>query len=261
MITFAESIWSQIKPHVWKYEPRIERISVVLVHATRSGLPNRTSALEYSSTKNWFISPHNRTVDAAGRVSAGMTNAVIGDGGKLCIALPDEFYPTWSAGHMDPIAWSVEIAQANNGDPYHPLDIERAEHEIAAKCRKYGIPAKSIQYMEGDNQQAPGIAYHDRSRNGTILGKSDPGSSPPFNDRPLWVRTKIAPLITGQEEEMLPFFAWDIGRSRIYFVGNGGAGWCTSQATIDELARVYSIPPTTSKALSTAALQALGADR
>lgn len=255
--TFTESIWNDVKPHSWKYEPRHTKIVGALVHATRSTIPNNPTQREYEACKNWFKSPNNRTVDSQGRVSAGMTHAVIGGGGKFCVVLPDEMYPTWSAGHMDTGGfWSVEIAQATNDTPFDPLDIERAQHEIAKKAKLHGFPAKHIPFMDGDNKQAPGIAYHDASRNGVILGKSDPGKMPPFDNRLAFV-AGIQQLLTPEEDEMMrQFLAWDVGRTRWYFVGPSGARWVTTDATVKELERDFG--PLERKALSTAEVVALG---
>lgn len=220
--TFTESIWEDIQHHTWKYAQRGTPIVGALVHATRSAIPNNPTQREYEACKNWFKSPSNRTVDSQGRVSAGMTHAVIGGGGKFCVVLPDEMYPTWSAGHMDTGGfWSVEIAQGTNDTPFDPLDIERAQHEIAKKAKLHGFPAKHIPFMDGDNRQAPGIAYHDASRNGVILGKSDPGKMPPFDNRLLFV-AGIQQLLTPQEEDMAER-VWCSDRLQTWIIGKNGA--------------------------------------
>ena len=73
-------------------------------------------------------------------------------------------------------------------------------------------------------------------------------------------RIPWARIMAELEDEMKPYFAWDTGRARLYFVGPGGAGWCASQAVADELARVYGlpVPAVATHAFSTEALRALG---
>lgn len=191
MNTFTESIWADCRPHTWKYALRGSPMIGALVHATRSAQQGWTSRQDYIACKNWYKSPANKTIDSAGNVAGAFTHAIIGDGGKLCICLPDEFYPRWSAGHMDTGGlWSVEIAQSTIDAPFDPLDIERAEHEIALKSKQHGWPVRYIAYMHGDNREAPGVAFHDASRNGDILGKSDPG--PKFGDRAAFVARTAA---------------------------------------------------------------------
>lgn len=181
----TETIWPAVQRHAWKYtqrpDPRVHPISILLVHATRSGIRGRTSAQDYSATKNWFMSAGNRFESDGGGVYAGMTNKIIGDGGKLCVAVPEQFTPTYSAGHIDPIAISYEVAQATNDTPFDPLDLERLETELANDAKRYGIPARHIEFLSGDNRERPGIAYHDGSANGRAWGKSDPG--PMFGSR------------------------------------------------------------------------------
>ncbi|MDP9192315.1 MAG: hypothetical protein M3P06_11510 [Acidobacteriota bacterium] len=255
--TFTESIWNDVKAHTWKYEPRHTPIVGALVHATRSTIPNNPTQREYEACKNWFKSPNNRTVDSQGRVSAGMTHAVVGGGGKFCVVLPDEMYPTWSAGHMDTGGfWSVEIAQATNDTPFDPLDIERAQHEIAKKAKLHVFPVKHIPFMDGDNKQAPGIAYHDASRNGVILGKSDPGKMPPFNNRLAFV-AGIQQLLEPEEEDMAAIeLVWSYETAQLFVLGQGEPRWVADPAAAADLEKAYGKPQ---KALSKKALQALGA--
>ena len=153
-------------------------------------------ALQYQATKNWQVSPNNRSPDGAW---ASMSSRIISDVGQHCVTMPDEFYPTWSAGHMDPIAVSLELAQPANDVPFTAACLERAAVETAKLCLRYGIPPIVLPFVSGDNHEAPGIARHDRSANGRKWGKSDPGQL--FDDRAFEerVRYQMAKLLTEAE--------------------------------------------------------------
>jgi hypothetical protein len=70
----------------------------------------------------------------------------------------------------------------------------------------------------------------------------------------------IVPALKAQpeEDEMKSYLAWDTDRKRVYMVGPGKPAWITTQPVADELARIFG-PLTV--AMSSAALQALGADK
>lgn len=165
----TESIWNLIRNHTWKYKERTEPIRLIIIHTTRGPV---SMNLQYPATKNWFISRDNRSADGTW---ASVASKIVGADGTLCEVMPDDYYPTWSAGHMDPIAISYELAQPDNNTPLTEACLDRAAREIARDCFKYDIPAWMLPYVSADNHEAPGIARHDRSANGDYWGKSDPG--------------------------------------------------------------------------------------
>jgi len=172
-----EDIWPQVRGHLWKYRRRTQPVRLVIIHSTRSGRPD--IGLEYQRTKNWFLSHNNRVADDPPWGS--MASFIVGHDGRLCRVIPEDHYPTWSAGHMDPIAISFELAQPTNDAPYTEATLARAALEVARVCRTYRVPAVVLPWVSADNRQAPGIARHDRSDNGWCWGKTDPGRL--FDDR------------------------------------------------------------------------------
>jgi hypothetical protein len=194
-----EDIWPQVRGHAWKYRRRTQPVRLVIIHSTRSGQPG--IELEYQRTKNWFLSRANRVEDDP--PWASMASYIIGHDGRLCRVLPDDCYPTWSAGHMDPIAISFELAQPTDGTPYAEATLDRAAIEVARVCRREGIPPRVLAWVSGDNREAPGISRHDRSDNGRHWGKSDPGRL--FDDRGFERRVQRAMELEQRIEELSRF--------------------------------------------------------
>jgi hypothetical protein len=175
-MNYNDDIWPRVQPHGWKWERRTRPIRLILLHATRSGIAGRSPADEYGSTINWFTSPNNG-VDSRGDPApdwGGMSSVIIG-GGKSCRVLPDEYYPTYSLGHGDPIGLSIELGQNIDGTPFDERDLDLAARQSAEWCRQYRIPPNMLRWLSEDNHEGPGIARHDRSDNGRHYGKSDPG--------------------------------------------------------------------------------------
>ncbi len=185
-----DNLWSQVKPHAWKYRRRTVTPRLIEIHATRSGIPGRTAAQEYTSTKNWFLSATNYVDDWPGVTDdwASMASAIVG-GGKLCMVLPEDVYPHYSLGHADYEAFSLEIAQATNTTPFLDEDLDLAAAYCADISERYNIPVRVLPYLSGDNHEAPGYVRHDRSANGTIWGKTDPGDQ--FDDRDFEERVEV----------------------------------------------------------------------
>lgn len=180
-----ETIWPQVQRHRWKYAPRAQPVRLILIHATRGRV---RMALQYPATINWQVSPNNKVVEESGAVWGSMSSRIISHEGQLCISVPDEYHPTWSAGHMDPIAISYELAQPSWQSAFTPACLERAALEVAKDCLRFDIPPVVLPYVSGDNHEAPGIARHDRSANGRKWGKSDPGKM--FDDRAFEARVR-----------------------------------------------------------------------
>ncbi|MEY4762769.1 MAG: hypothetical protein RLZZ200_2625 [Pseudomonadota bacterium] len=168
-----DDIWSAVREDEWKWQPRRDVVGIIW-HATRSGQPY-DAAMEYISTLNWFRSPNNMVRDDAGRPwYGGMANYVIG-GGKVCLAVPEEYAPRYSAGVHDFRAISVEVGQASYSVPYEPRDIELC-HELAADLSaRYGFKLGRIPFVSENNNEWPGEVGHEDTAQGKSYGKSDPG--------------------------------------------------------------------------------------
>ena len=177
-----ETIWPQVSLHTWKYAVRKEPVRLILLHSTRG---DNTMELQYQATKNWQISPNNKSPDGTW---GSISSRIISHQGQLCVSLPDEYYPTWSGGHMDPIAISYELAQPTDSTPFTEACLERAALEVAKDCLRFNIPAVMLPFVSGDNHEAPGICRHDHTANGLKWGKSDPGKM--FDNRAFEARVK-----------------------------------------------------------------------
>lgn len=194
-----DNIWPKVAAHGWKYRKRTQKIRVALIHATRGGQRHPTE-VEYQATINWEISPANIVIpDVGGEVYGSMASRIVGAGGRHCMVMPDDYYPAYSAGHIDPIAISFETCQSNADMPYDERDFQRLAQEVAIVCKRNGIPPRNIPYLSGDNREAPGIAYHDRCANGTKWGKTDPGD---MFDRERFARRVAELMEVDQEDEM-----------------------------------------------------------
>lgn len=203
-----ETIWPQVRQHPWKYAQRTDPIRLIIIHSTRGA---NTMEKQYIATKNWQISPNNKVIDGWG----SMSSRIISHEGQLCISLPDDVYPTWSAGHMDPIGISYELAQPSDDIPFTEACLERAAIEVAKDCIRFNIPPVILPFVSVDNHEAPGIARHDRSANGVKWGKTDPGRL--FDDRAFEarVRSNMPKILT--PEEALRFnaqVAYHLGNTR-----------------------------------------------
>lgn len=171
--TYDDDIWPQVQKHPWKWMKR-QSIEGIIIHCTRSGIAGRTPLQEYNSTKNWFLSPNNR-VENGGAPYAGMSNVCFG-GGKKLLAVPDEFAPRFSAGVHDWKALSVELGQANLGDPFDPRDIANLRLYVEEKSKLYGFTTDRILFVDGLNDDWPGLVGHEDTAQGRGQGKSDPGA-------------------------------------------------------------------------------------
>lgn len=171
--TTAEfNIWPAVKSHTWKYRKRDANPKLIEMHAIRG---DTTMELQDDSCRNWFKSANNRVRVEGGADWASMASRIIGAGGSHTIVMPDDYYPTWSAGHMDPIGISFELAQPPGHPPFTEACLDRAALEVAKCCLQYDIPPVVLPWVSGDNREAPGICRHDNSANGRKWGKDDPG--------------------------------------------------------------------------------------
>ncbi len=147
----------------------------IIWHATRSGIPGRGAADEYTSTLNWFRSPTNLVRDSGGNPwYGGMAHYVVG-GGRVCRVLPEELVPRFSAGIHDFRAISVEVAQGTNADDYDARDIALCRELAAELSVRYGFPLGRVPFVDANNNGWPGEAGHEDTAQGRRQGKSDPG--------------------------------------------------------------------------------------
>lgn len=205
-LRFDDDIWPDVSTDPWKFRRRTAQPTLVELHATRSGIPGRTAAEEYASTKAWFVSPNN-IVREPGANWGSMASYIVG-GGKLCCVLPEDRYPHYSLGHADHLAFSIEIAQATNDTPFLDEDLEIAAELCADLSTRHNIPVRVLPYLSGDNREAPGYVRHDRSANGTKYGKSDPGTL--FDDAAFIERVKRHMGMTDAERARLAEAETDI---------------------------------------------------
>ena len=165
-------LWPAIRQHTWKWTSDRVDVRGIIWHATRSGLPGRTAAVEFESACNWFLSPNNRT---GGEVPyGGMSHYIIG-GGRVARCVPEELVPHYSAGVHDRMAISVEVGQGTNSDRYEERDIELCRELAAELSARYGFPLVRIPFVGAGNQGWPGMVGHEDTAHGRGQGKSDPG--------------------------------------------------------------------------------------
>lgn len=195
------------QPHLWK--PRTRPVRLIFLHATRGG--SATQAIEYTATKNWFQSPNNN----AGGTWGGCASRIIGPLGEHCIVMDDDKYPTYSGCYgaigppqeycVDEYAISYELAQQNNQIRFTEAQYVRLAQEVAADCRKHGIPPVMVDVRSGQFYPVPtGITRHDRTANGVKLGKSDPGT--------MFDEAKFLGLLKAELEEDMALTDEDINK-------------------------------------------------
>lgn len=182
---FTDDIWPIVRGHGWKYQGGRIDISGAIIHATRSGIPNRPAWLEYNSAVNWMKSEHNFVdvngipAGAGGNPNAkwygGMSSVIIG-GGKTCHVMPDEMVPRFSAGTHDFRALSIEMGQGTINDRYDDKDIDLLWNYLNEKSVKYVFPITRIPFVDGANRGWPGLVGHEDTAQGKGQGKSDPGA-------------------------------------------------------------------------------------
>lgn len=198
MIHFDDDIWSDVEPHEWKWRRRTVKPTLIEIHATRSGIAGRTAEQDYGSTLNWAKSPTNIVTEDNGYEWGSIENVVVG-GGKVGRVLPRAITCHYSLGHADPLALSLEIAQATNDTAFEERDLENGAEIVASWCLLYDIPPRILPYLSGDNHEAPGLVRHDRSANGDHWGKSDPGTL--FDDDAF--ERRVQRYMIGEDDDMV----------------------------------------------------------
>ena len=172
MIRIDDNIWPIVQQHAWKWQRRGEPITGIIWHCTRSGQANFSPLTEYGATLNWFRSPNNVVRDQNGNpFYAGMSNYVVG-GGRLCLSVPEDLAPRYSAGIHDFSSISVEVAQPLNGMPFDPRDIAICRALADDLASRFPIPRGRLLFARGTVE---GEVGHEDTAQGRGQGKSDPG--------------------------------------------------------------------------------------
>jgi hypothetical protein len=150
-------------------------------------------------------------------------------------------YPSWAGGFS--LNWqtlSVEIEgyahNIHNTMPVGGPQWQALLRLIRHRCGAWGIPL--------DREHIPG--HYQLS-----VDRTDPGAKFPWD-------ALTTALNETEEDEMKSYLAWDKDRRRVYMVGPGKPAWITAAAVVDELTAIFG---PLEKAMSSTALQALGADK
>jgi hypothetical protein len=194
-----------VTPQPWLSAARTKPIRFLEIHATRG---STSPDAQFQATINWLQSPHNRARGEAGQPAdwGSSCSYIIGRDGRLARVLPDDRFPTYSAGYggsgstwsIDEYGISYEWCQSANQEEFTTEQYERAAIEYAAKSRVYGIPAVMLDITRQSGPVPAGFVRHDRCENGRKLGKTDPG--------PRFREADFVPLVREKLEEVEEMF-------------------------------------------------------
>lgn len=193
MSIFTESVWASVKPHTWKYRPRVKPINGILWHSTR-GNQGYDGNTELNAFCNWMRSPSNYQ---AGMPSVGIAPyagiSTVGIGpGRIVEVVPDYLIPAWSSWQSDERKLSVEVAQSNLGQPIEVETIAECVRYAKAMAALYDFPLTRV-FPTNDDTWV-GMAGHEDTLQGKSSGKSDPGEA-------FWTPFLAA---LNEEDEMTP---------------------------------------------------------
>jgi hypothetical protein len=97
-----------VRPQAWLSAARTGAVRFLEIHSTRgAGSPQN----QFQATNNWMQSPNNKARDERGNALGWGSSCsyIIGRDGQLAHVLPDERFPTYSAGYGGPgSTWSVD---------------------------------------------------------------------------------------------------------------------------------------------------------
>lgn len=173
MTIVRDSIWSQVKPHTWKYRPRTQPITGILWHSTRGGQWYDGST-ELGAFINWERSPNNKANQTLFPDYGGMASYGIGPN-RIVEVMPDGYIPAWSSHPSDEHVISVEVAQSNHGQPIERTTIQACVVFAREMAKRYGFPLTRV-YPVNDWTWS-GMAGHEDTVQGKAQGKSDPGAA------------------------------------------------------------------------------------
>lgn len=173
MTIVRDSIWSQVKPHTWKYRPRTQPITGILWHSTRGGQWYDGNT-ELGAFINWERSPNNKANQTLFPDYGGMASYGIGPN-RIVEVMPDGYIPAWSSHPSDEHVISVEVAQSNHGQPIDRTTIQACVVFAREMAKRYGFPLTRV-YPVNDWTWS-GMAGHEDTVQGKAQGKSDPGAA------------------------------------------------------------------------------------
>lgn len=169
-------------PRRWEY------IAGMMLHATRSGKCG--NPVEGINTEGWWSNPTNVVYDENGQPSFGSFADWLlhNDGTQIqCTAVSAGEFAKWTAGYGRGNTWAaghyyiqVELPQACNEDGYSDVVIDSIAELTAELAHLYKFPIVRLPYLTQTGTPPRGISSHDNCANGTVYGKSDPGSTFPW---------------------------------------------------------------------------------
>lgn len=142
---------------------------VVVIHATRSGIPGNPN--EFMGTLNWFKNP----------VSQASSHWVIARDGLAARVVGDKWL-AWHAGMHNGQAWGIELESAVEDDGYTQPQLDKLVQVCAGYIEDFGVePIHSLDMARS------GFIGHQETPQGRTAGKSDPGRKFPW----AWVITAL----------------------------------------------------------------------
>ena len=180
-------------------------VNVIILHSTRGG-SNSAMEIQDEAAANWFKSPNSLAADGSWGASA---SAVIGHEGKVTWFMADDKYPSWSAGWVDVVGISFELAQNDVNTPFTSATLERIAIEAARLCHKYNLPTIRIPYLaNADAGKVKGIIGHEDTEQGRIAHKTDPGPQFPW----AWFLARVKNILAMEVKAMVIIpEGWQIG--------------------------------------------------
>ncbi len=142
----------------WGRFPRILPPTLIVIHSTRSGIPERPDSLELSSTLNHF---HNGVAGA---------HVVVSSLGDIYWIVPFNWC-AWGATYLNPFAIHIELTQPTADTPYSEGHYRGCAEVIRRIINIY----PSIPLVHVATEEGLGIIGHSETAQGQFAGKSDPG--------------------------------------------------------------------------------------
>ena len=151
--------WFQIPNYV---EGRTEKIDLIVIHATRSGIPGNNDRI---STINWFKNPASHASSHRLYDTDGWVGGFVAD-----------WDTAWHAGYLNPRSLGAEVCQPTDDTPFTDLQVMTLAIGVRLWCEIHSIPKVRV---FDENQR--GIIGHDDTDQGQYWGKTDPGHMFPWD--------------------------------------------------------------------------------